>query len=110
MAQTGAPVNEIVVAHARLYLNGFQGFQHVYQSMLAAANHKVQGVNFNSKFPGSVQEIVDAYTVQGAFTKDGFAFMQDAILHPDPYFRGEEWVDRKSTRLNSSHLGISYAV
>ena len=92
MAQTGGLLNDVVVAHARLYLNGFQGFQHVYQSMLAAANHKVQGVNFNSKFPGSVQEIIDGYTVQGAFTKDGFAFMQDAILHPDPYFRGEEWV------------------
>src|ERR1039458_5476621 len=25
-------------------------------------------------------------------------------------FRGGKWVDRKSTRLNSSHLGISYAV
>jgi type VI secretion system protein ImpL len=92
MAQTGAPRNEAVVAQARLYLSGFQGFQHVYQSMLAAANHKVPAVNFNSKFPGSVQEIVDGYTVQGAFTKDGFTFMQDAILHPDPYFRGEEWV------------------
>jgi type VI secretion system protein ImpL len=60
--------------------------------MLAAANHKVPGFNFNGKFPGSSQYIVDGYPVQGAFTKDGFAFMQDAILHPDPYFRGEEWV------------------
>lgn len=92
LGQAGAPLNDVVVAHARLYLNGFQGFQHVYQSMLAAANRKVPGVNFNNKFPGSAQEIVDGYTVQGAFTKDGFAFMQDAILHPDPYFRGEEWV------------------
>jgi type VI secretion system protein ImpL len=92
MGQTGGLLNDVVVAHARLYLNGFQGFQHVYQSMLAAANRKVPGVSFNNKFPGSAQEIVDGYTVQGAFTKDGFAFMQDAILHPDPYFRGEEWV------------------
>jgi type VI secretion system protein ImpL len=80
------------VAQARAYLNGFQGFQHVYQSMLAAANRKVPGFNFNGKYPGSSQYIVDGYAVQGAFSKDGFAFMQDAILHPDPYFRGEEWV------------------
>ena len=84
--------NDIVVAHARSYLNGFQGFQHVYQSMLAAANHKVPAFDFNGKFPGSAQYIFDNYSVQGAFSKDGFAFMQDAILHPDPYFRGEEWV------------------
>ena len=92
LAKTGSPRNDTLVARARLYLNGFQGFQHVYQSMLAAANHKVPGFHFNGKFPGSSQYIVDSYPVQGAFSKDGFAFMQDAILHPDPYFRGEEWV------------------
>ncbi len=92
MANAGGSPNDVVVAHARLYLNGFQGFQHVYQSMLAAANRKFPAVNFNSKFPGSARDIIDSYTVQGAFSKDGFAFMQDAILHPDPYFRGEEWV------------------
>jgi type VI secretion system protein ImpL len=92
LAKAGGYPNDMVVAHARAYLNGFQGFQHVYQSMLAAANHKVPGFNFNARFPGSGQYIVDSYPVQGAFSKDGFAFMQDAILHPDPYFRGEEWV------------------
>ena len=92
MGETGAPRNDVAVAQARAYLNGFQGFQHVYQSMLSAANRKVPGFTFNGKFPGSSQYIVDGYNVQGAFTKDGFAFMQDAILHPDPYFRGEEWV------------------
>jgi type VI secretion system protein ImpL len=92
MASAGGGANDIVVAHARFYLNGFQGFQHVYQSMLAAANHKFPSFDFNSKFPGSAQYIFDNYSVQGAFSKDGFAFMQDAILHPDPYFRGEEWV------------------
>jgi type VI secretion system protein ImpL len=92
MASAAGTKNDVVIAHARFYLNGFQGFQHVYQSMLAAANHKVSGFDFNSKFPGSSQYIFDNYPVQGAFTKDGFAFMQDAILHPDPYFRGEEWV------------------
>jgi type VI secretion system protein ImpL len=97
MARVGGSANDTVVAKTRLYLNGFQGFQHVYQSMLSAANRKVPGFDFNSKFPGSVQYIVDGYTVQGAFSKDGFAFMQDAILHPDPYFRGEEWVLGPST-------------
>jgi type VI secretion system protein ImpL len=92
LAATGSPRNEALVAKARYYLNGFQGFQHVYQSMLAAANHKVPSFNYNAKFSGSSQYIIDTYPIQGAFSKDGFAFMQDAILHPDPYFRGEEWV------------------
>jgi type VI secretion system protein ImpL len=92
MARTGGARNDGILNSTRLYLNGFQGFQHVYQSMLAAANRKVPAFDFNGKFPGSSQYIVDNYSVQGAFSKDGFAFMQDAILHPDSYFRGEEWV------------------
>lgn len=92
MANVGGVSNDVVVTRARFYLNGFQGFQHVYQSMLAAANHKFPSFDFNGKFPGSSQYIFDNYSVQGAFSKDGFTFMQDAILHPDPYFRGEEWV------------------
>ena len=92
MANAGGAPNADVVAQARLYINGFQGFQHVYQSMLAAASRKVPSINFNSKFPGTRTYIEDDYPVPGAFTKDGFTFMQDAILHPEPYYRGEEWV------------------
>jgi len=92
LAGAGSPRNEPLVARARVYLSQFQGFQHVYQSMLAAANHKVPGFNYNAKFPGSSQYIIDTYPVQGAFAKDGFTFMLDAILHPDPYYRGDEWV------------------
>src|SRR5258705_13330263 len=31
-------------------------------------------------------------------------------LEPRPLTEATDWIDRKSTRLNSSHLGISYAV
>ncbi len=79
MTNAGGVRNDIVIAHARSYLNGFQGFQHVYQSMLAAANHKVPSFDFNSKFPGSAQYIFDNYSVQGAFSKDGFAGLGDGL-------------------------------
>jgi type VI secretion system protein ImpL len=92
MAGIGGSPDQPAIAQARGYLNGFQGFQHVYQSMLAAAGRKVPGFTFNGKYPNSSAHIVNTFPIQGAFTKDGFAFMQDAILHPDPYFRGEEWV------------------
>src|SRR5256885_11706329 len=36
-------------------------------------------------------------------------FFEDAIM-PDELARGRSFSDRKSTRLNSSHLVISYAV
>jgi type VI secretion system protein ImpL len=97
MAGAGGAPDQPAIAQARTYLNGFQGFQHVYQSMLAAANRKVPGFTFNSKYPGTAAYIVNSFPIQGSFTKDGFTFMQDAILHPDPYFKGEEWVLGPST-------------
>jgi type VI secretion system protein ImpL len=87
----GAP-NDIAVEQARKYLNDFQGFQHVYQAMLAAANRKAAGFTFNGTFSGSSKYIIDTSPVEGAFTKDGFTFMQNAIIHPEPYYSGEEWV------------------
>lgn len=92
MASAGGLPNFAAIAQAQHYLNGFQGYKQVYLSMLSAANRKVAGFTFNGRFPGTSQYIVDNYPVPGAFTKDGFAFMQAAILHPDSYFGGEAWV------------------
>jgi type VI secretion system protein ImpL len=92
LASIGGPADGPTLDHAREYLGRFGGFQHVYQSMVTAANHKFPSIRFNDKFPGSARHIVDPYEVQGAFSKAGFDFMQDAFRHPDPYFSGEEWV------------------
>src|SRR5438552_13992360 len=35
---------------------------------------------------------------------------KDSAGNPTPYYQGRAWEDRKSTRLNSSHQIISYAV
>src|SRR5256885_12034910 len=42
-------------------------------------------------------------------SKTGTLFQATGSMAPDMYFIGEK-IDRKSTRLNSSHLVISYAV
>jgi type VI secretion system protein ImpL len=76
------------VAHAREYLKAFD----VYESMLAAANRKFPSIRFNDNFPGSVHYVADNYEVKGAFTKSGFAVIQDNIQHLDKYFAGEKWV------------------
>lgn len=92
MAPIGGAPDMPTVEHAREYLGHFGGFQHVYQSMLSAANHKFPSIRFNERFPGSARYLIDNYEVPGAFSKGGFGFMQNAIQHPDPYFSGEEWV------------------
>ena len=92
LATIGGPVDKDTVSHARDYLSHFQGAQAIYASMIAAASHKFPSVVYNDKFPGPDKFLVDRYSVAGAFTKGGYGFMQDAIAHPEPYFRGEEWV------------------
>jgi type VI secretion system protein ImpL len=86
-----SPVMPAVV-RARVYLNSFGDFDRIYQNMLAAANHVAPSIDFNRLFPGSAATVVDAHIVPGAFTRDGFAYMQNATQHPDRYFTGEDWV------------------
>ena len=49
-------------------------------------------INFNRQVPGSKEYVIDNYDVTGPFTKDGWSFMQKAIVSPDNYTHGEDWV------------------
>lgn len=80
------------VAEARLYLDSFGGFDRVYQNMIAAANQVALAVDFNRLYPGSAATVVEPHVVPGAFTRDGFAYVQKALQHPDHFLRGEDWV------------------
>lgn len=80
------------VNRARGYLAKFGGIERMYRFMIDQANGKFPAINFNKKFPGSAEVVVDSKTVDGAFTKSGWAFVQDAIAHADQFFAGEEWV------------------
>ena len=80
------------VTHARTYLASFGGPARIYQQMINAANKVAPSIDFNRLYPGSSAVVSDPHVVEGAFTKGGFTFMQDATLHPDKYFSGEAWV------------------
>ena len=49
-------------------------------------------IDFNRQYPNSAASVVEPHVVPGEFTRSGFAFMQDAVRHPDRYFQGETWV------------------
>ncbi|MGA9056922.1 MAG: ImcF-related family protein [Terriglobia bacterium] len=82
----------LAVARARNYLSQFSGAERVYRFMLAEASKADPSINFNRKFPGSAEVVIDGKEVEGAFTKAGWAFMQDAFKNLPRYFSGEEWV------------------
>ncbi|HSU33467.1 MAG TPA: ImcF-related family protein, partial [Bryobacteraceae bacterium] len=80
------------VERARRYLSQFAGFERVYQAMLTDAAKTSGALNFNRKFPGSAEVVVDAAEITGPFTKTGWDFMSKAMQSPDRYFNGEQWV------------------
>lgn len=82
----------LIVARARNYISQFSGVERVYQFMLAEAAKSNPSINFNRKFPGSAETVIDRVDVNGAFTKGGWNFMQDALKNLPKYFNGEQWV------------------
>jgi type VI secretion system protein ImpL len=84
--------DSLVVSRARNYLSQFSGGERVYRFVLAEADKANPPINFNKKFPGSADVVVDRTDVSGAFTKGGWAFMQNALSNLPKYFSGEQWV------------------
>lgn len=80
------------VAHTRQYLSKFLAQTRIYQGMIAETSKANPAVDFSQLYPEAGKAVVDRYVVPGAFTRAGFAFMQDAIAHPASHAQGEQWV------------------
>jgi len=95
------------VQKARTYLAQFAGFERVYQAMLADAGKNNPSINFNKRFPGSAETVIDNQEVLGPFTKGGWDFMKTALKNPEKYFSGEPWVlgDQATANIDRSKLG-----
>jgi type VI secretion system protein ImpL len=82
----------MAISKARFYLNLFAGLERVYNAMLADAAKAGPVINFNKRFPGSAEEVVDNQDVASPFTKPGWDFMKNALKDPAKYAPGERWV------------------
>ena len=80
------------VEHARYYLAQFNAIESIYQFIIAEASSKNPPVNFNKRFVGSVDYVINGKDVAGAFSTDGWKFVQQAINNVKQYFGGEAWV------------------
>ena len=99
--------DSMTVTHARNYLSHFLAETRIYQDMLNAADKTTIAVDFNKQYPGSAAEVIDSYVVRGAFTKTGFAFMQDAFKNIQKYANGEPWVLGDQAGQSLDAAGIS---
>ncbi|MGA7523387.1 MAG: ImcF-related family protein [Acidobacteriaceae bacterium] len=80
------------ITHARQYLSKFLAETRIYQGIIADADKANSPVDFNKLYPDAGKVVIDRYVVPGAFTRAGYAFMQDAIAHPESHAQGEAWV------------------
>lgn len=102
------PADTGTVRKTQLYLANFLAVTRLYQGMLADADKtNPAGIEFNKLYPAAAPCVTDAHVVRGAFTKQGFAFMQDAILHPERYANGEKWVLGEQPGVTASALSTS---
>lgn len=98
------------IEHARDYLNQFSAIERIYAFLLAEANAKNKGLNFNRDYPGSAAYIQNDKEVPGAFTRSGYGFMMEAIRNYDRYFGGEEWVLGPKTKQSLDRATIEPAL
>jgi len=94
------------VERARNYLAQFNASENVYQFILGEANRQSSTVNFNRKFAGSANYLVNGRDTQGAFTLAGWQFFEKALHDVRKYFGGEAWVlgDRAVSAIDAEKL------
>ena len=80
------------VAKARSYLTQFGAKESIYAAMRAAASKQNKPFVYSAKYPDAAGIVLNNVEVEGAMTKGGWTFMQDALKNPQKYFGGEEWV------------------
>ena len=95
------------VEWARSYLAQFNAVESIYQFILAEATRQKPSINFNRQFKGSNAYIVNNHDVSGAFSVDGWKFVEDAINNIKRFFGGEAWVlgDHAMANLDPVALG-----
>lgn len=80
------------VEHARSYLAQFNAIESIYQFIISEASRQKPPVNFNKKFPGSANYVINNVDVAGAYSADGWTFVDNAIKNVKLFFGGEAWV------------------
>jgi type VI secretion system protein ImpL len=82
----------LTIDRTRRFLKQFSGEERLYNAILAEASRANPSINYNKLYPNGARAVRVDKEVQGAFSKEGFTWMQDALKNLPKYFGGEAWV------------------
>jgi type VI secretion system protein ImpL len=94
----------VTVDKTRAFLKQFSGEERLYNAILAEAGRTNPSINYNKLYPDGAKAVRVDKEVPGAFSKDGFAWMNDALKNLPKYFGGEAWVLGEEVKM-SVNLG-----
>jgi type VI secretion system protein ImpL len=78
------------VASARSFLQRLDDTERLYNALLETADRAAEQVNYNRLYPNNA--VSDAQVVRGAFTRQGWAAMQQLLLKPQESLQSDAWV------------------
>jgi type VI secretion system protein ImpL len=98
------------VEQARAYLAQFNAIESIYQFIIAEASRQKPPINFNRQFPGSAAYVINNMDVPGAFSLEGWKFVENAIGNVKRFFGGESWVLGSHALTNLDPVAIGPAL
>jgi type VI secretion system protein ImpL len=98
------------IERTRRFLKQFGDSDRLYATLIGAASRANPAVNFNKVYPDGYKAVRVDKEVQGAYSKEGFAWMQDALKNLPKYFGGEEWVLGEAVKMSVSLADLEVAL
>jgi type VI secretion system protein ImpL len=94
------------VDRTRRFLKQFGADDRLYNAIIAEASAKNKAVNYYKEYPDGAKAMRVEKEVPGAFSREGFAWMQEALKNLQKYYGGEAWVlgDEKIQVANPAEL------
>lgn len=98
------------IDRTRRFLKQFGDSDRLYATLIGAASRANPPINFNKIYPDGYKAVRVDKEVQGAYSKDGFVWMQDALKNLPKYFGGEAWVLGEEVKMSSSLAELEVAL
>lgn len=87
-----APAEAALVDDTRAFLARFGNTDRLYTALVSQASSSAAAIRFADASPGSEAVLRDELVVPGAFTRDGWTFVQQNVANVDRFFATDTWV------------------